>query len=377
MRKPVIYDTGKHRPLDTGEQISGNDVHVSSDADNIIRVSSGDGGLYAKPKVAASTTVRLSGAGSEATPLSAEVICAPNTTYEANALTVTDVGLMVGRNAVRDFDVRTSRTATRGEEITVVPGMASDVRIWNELLVLSGNPGSTFIVDLRGIGHDQSQAKRLRITWETGGTVHNTDPIRLRFKTPTGRLITPAGVEVDSEWFMLQEVRGLVIVYDLYLFHSGAHPLLLNMTQQPADTYTFEHTLTASYDDVSAPGRMTVSLQSLPCDYAGFPYMIDMYLQARLMSQTGTVRILNVSSDLAGFSQEDMRDIGLSPENRTWTWRRRIEGVLSPGSANRSSMNYANVNVDIPDTLQFSDVSGSVEFRLFVTLTRLTHVKYT
>lgn len=373
--QPVIYDAGEHRPIKNGEQISGNDVRVSSDANNIIVVSSGDSGLYAKPEVATSTTVRMTGVGSADTPISAEVICAPDTKYEVNALAETPAGLMVGRNELRDFDVRTTQSATRGQEVTVTPGMASDVHIWNELLTLHGEPGSTFIVNLTRVGHDQYQAKRLRIAWNISGSVHNTNPVRLKFKTSTGKLITPAGVTVDSEWFVHQELFERVVIYDLYLFHYGSHPLLLLMTQPPSDSYVFERVLTASNGDASAPGSMIVSLQELPCDYVGFSYKTEMYLQARLTSQTGTAFIPRIDSSFAGYNREEVRSIELSPANRTWTWQRWREGVLSPVTSDGvgySGMGFSNVIASIPDTVSFSDV-GSVEFRLFVTLTRLTN----
>lgn len=377
--QPVIYDAGEHRPIKNGEQISGSDVRVSSDADNIIAVSSGDGGLYAKPEVATSTTVRMSGVGSEGTPISAEVICAPDTKYEVNALAETSAGLMVARNDLRDFDVRTTQSAGRGQEVTVTPGMASDVHIWNELLILNGAPGSTFIVNLAPIGHDQYQAKRLRIAWNISGSAHNTDPIRLKFKTSLGKLITPAGVTVDSEWFEFRELFDRVVVYDLYLFHSGSHPLLLNMTQPPSDSYVFERVLTVS-DSTTVPGKMVVSLLELPCDYVGFSYRTEMYLQARLTSPSGTAYISKVTSHFAGYAPEDMRSIELSQKNRTWTWQRWNEGIMTTRTSDGvgyGSMAFADVTVDIPYTLSFPESSGSVEFRLFVTLTRLTHRKLT
>ncbi|EFN7975607.1 hypothetical protein ED769_14865 [Escherichia coli] len=379
--QPVIYDAGEHRPIKNGEQISGNDVRVSSDADNIIVVSSGDSGLYAKPEVTTSTTVRMSGVGSADTPISAEVICAPDTKYEVNALAETSAGLMVGRNDLRDFDVRTTQYAGRGQEVTVTPGMASDVHIWNELLILNGAPGSTFIVNLAPVGHDRYQAKRLRIAWNTSGSIHNTDPIRLKFKTSTGKLITPAGVTVDSEWFVHQELFERVVVYDLYLFHSGSHPLLLLMTQPPSDSYVFERVLTASNGDASAPGNMIVSLQELPCDYVGFSYLAEMHLQARLTSQTGTAHISSISSSFAGFDPEEVRSIELSPANRTWTWSRWKEGITiartDSSGVSSVSMGFASVIASIPNIVSFSDAGGSVEFRLFVTLTRLTNRKLT
>lgn len=378
--QPVIYDAGEHRPIKNGEQISGNDVRVSSDADNIIVVSSGDSGLYVKPEVSTSTTVRMTGVGSADTPISAQVICAPDTKYEVNALAETPAGLMVARNDLRDFDVRTTQSAARGQEVTVTPGMASDVHIWNELLILNGAPGSTFIVNLAPVGHDQYQAKRLRIAWNTSGSVHNTDPIRLKFKTSTGKLITPAGVTVDSEWFEFRELFERVVVYDLYLFHSGSHPLLLNMTQSPSDSYVFERVLTASNGDASAPGNMIVSLDELPCDYVGFSYIAEMYLQVRLTSQTGTAYISKINTSFAGSDMEEVRSIELSATNRTWTWQRWCESVLHPRTSDGvgySGMGFAFVGVSIPDTLSFSDAGGSVEFRLFVTLTRLTHRKLT
>ncbi|ELO3113188.1 hypothetical protein QWO17_004528 [Escherichia coli] len=377
--QPVIYDAGEHRPIKNGEQISGSDVRVSSDADNIIAVSSGDGGLYAKPEVATSTTVRMSGVGSADTPISAEVICAPDTKYEVNALAETPAGLMVARNDLRDFDVRTTQSAAQGQEVTVTPGMASDVHIWNELLILNGAPGSTFIVNLAPIGHDQYQAKRLRIAWNISGSAYNTDPIRLKFKTSLGKLITPAGATVDSEWFELRELFDRVVVYDLYLFHSGSHPLLLLMTQPPSDSYVFERVLTVS-DSTTVPGKMVVSLQELPCDYVGFSYRAEMYLQARLTSPSGTANISKVTSHFAGFDPEEVRSIELSPTNRTWTWQRWKEAILfsrTSDGVGYSSMGFANVTVDIPYTLSFPESSGSVEFRLFVTLTRLTNRKLT
>ncbi len=377
--QPVIYDAGEHRPIKNGEQISGNDVRVSSDADNIIAVSSGDGGLYAKPEVTTSTTVRMSGVGSADTPISAEVICAPDTKYEVNALAETSAGLMVARNDLRDFDVRTTQSAGRGQEVTVTPGMASDVHIWNELLILNGAPGSTFIVNLAPIGHDQYQAKRLRIAWNISGSAHNTDPIRLKFKTSLGKLITPAGVTVDSEWFELRELFDRVVVYDLYLFHSGSHPLLLLMTQPPSDSYVFERVLTVS-DSTTVPGKMVVSLLELPCDYVGFSYRTEMYLQARLTSPSGTAYISKVTSHFAGFAPEDVRSIELSPKSRIWTWQRWNEGIMTTRTSDGvgyGSMAFADVTVDIPYTLSFPESSGSVEFRLFVTMTRLTNRKLT